>query len=253
MSKKSCELIKDLLPLYVDDVCSEESRKMVTEHLASCGNCRDELNKMKTELNITEKADKDIKAFRKIKRRLLIGKIVAALIGAFIIFQVGTVLVINWANTCVPMDYQEYNIENCVSVEQDETGRVWLIRKDASATGFLKYSLRPSGSGEKVSGLYLAESYPDLTVTDGGDKETDKLDLVINIVEPKYERFLSDHNIVFSRKPSSAPLSTNSISTSRNLVAYLNSAEESGKGSRINAVYYYDIDNDEEHLLWEKK
>ena len=40
MSKKSCELIKDLLPLYVDDVCSEESRKMVTEHLASCGNCR---------------------------------------------------------------------------------------------------------------------------------------------------------------------------------------------------------------------
>ena len=80
MSKKSCELIKDLLPLYVDDVCSEESRKMVTEHLASCGNCRDELNKMKTELNITEKADKDIKAFRKIKRRLLVGKIIAALV-----------------------------------------------------------------------------------------------------------------------------------------------------------------------------
>ena len=88
MSKKSCELIKDLLPLYVDDVCSEESRKMVTEHLASCGNCRDELNKMKTELNITEKADKDIKAFRKIKRRLLVGKIIAALVGAFLIFQV---------------------------------------------------------------------------------------------------------------------------------------------------------------------
>ena len=105
MEKITCNVVRDLLPLYVDDVCSEESRKMVTEHLASCGNCRDELNKMKTELNITEKADKDIKAFRKIKRRLFIGKIIAALIGAFIIFQVGAVWVINWLNSFVPMDY----------------------------------------------------------------------------------------------------------------------------------------------------
>lgn len=40
MSKIPCNVNKDLLPLYVDNVCSEESRGMVEEHLAGCGECR---------------------------------------------------------------------------------------------------------------------------------------------------------------------------------------------------------------------
>jgi hypothetical protein len=36
-----CEIIKDLLPLYVDEVCSEESRAAVAAHLAECGACRE--------------------------------------------------------------------------------------------------------------------------------------------------------------------------------------------------------------------
>ena len=31
--KYECEVIRDLLPLYADDVCSAGSRKMVEEHL----------------------------------------------------------------------------------------------------------------------------------------------------------------------------------------------------------------------------
>ena len=29
-----CEIIRDLIPLYLDKVCSEDSRKLVEEHLA---------------------------------------------------------------------------------------------------------------------------------------------------------------------------------------------------------------------------
>ena len=36
----NCNVIKDLLPLYVDGCCSEESEKIVTEHLALCESCR---------------------------------------------------------------------------------------------------------------------------------------------------------------------------------------------------------------------
>ena len=32
-----CEVIRDLLPLYSDGVCSEESRRLTEEHLAQCG------------------------------------------------------------------------------------------------------------------------------------------------------------------------------------------------------------------------
>ena len=35
-----CNVIQDLIPLYVDDCCSEESGKMVREHLEECETCR---------------------------------------------------------------------------------------------------------------------------------------------------------------------------------------------------------------------
>ena len=40
MSRITCNVTKDLLPLYVDDVCSEESKAMVEEHLAGCEKCQ---------------------------------------------------------------------------------------------------------------------------------------------------------------------------------------------------------------------
>lgn len=41
MSRIPCNVNKDLLPLYVDDVCSEESKSMVEEHLAGCEKCQE--------------------------------------------------------------------------------------------------------------------------------------------------------------------------------------------------------------------
>lgn len=42
--KITCNIIEDLLPLYVDDMVSEDSRKLVEEHLKEwsgpAGKCR---------------------------------------------------------------------------------------------------------------------------------------------------------------------------------------------------------------------
>ena len=40
MKKITCEIIKDILPLYVDDVVSADTRTMVEEHLAECESCK---------------------------------------------------------------------------------------------------------------------------------------------------------------------------------------------------------------------
>lgn len=40
MKTIQCEVIQDLLPLYIDNICSEESRHMVSEHLESCAECK---------------------------------------------------------------------------------------------------------------------------------------------------------------------------------------------------------------------
>lgn len=40
-NKYPCGLIRDLIPLYRDGVCGEESREIVEEHLRECGDCRE--------------------------------------------------------------------------------------------------------------------------------------------------------------------------------------------------------------------
>ena len=37
--KINCNIIRDLLPLYADQICSDESRELVDEHLAECRDC----------------------------------------------------------------------------------------------------------------------------------------------------------------------------------------------------------------------
>ena len=50
--KIDCEVIRDILPLYADDACSEKSRQMVDEHLEECSACREELERIrKTEID----------------------------------------------------------------------------------------------------------------------------------------------------------------------------------------------------------
>ena len=44
---KHCEVIRDLIPLYVDGCCSENTRALVEEHLAVCPACKEEYDLMK--------------------------------------------------------------------------------------------------------------------------------------------------------------------------------------------------------------
>ena len=43
----SCDIIRDLLPLYAEDLVSEDSRKLVDEHLCSCDSCTKQLGILK--------------------------------------------------------------------------------------------------------------------------------------------------------------------------------------------------------------
>lgn len=62
MNKLPCDVVRDLLPLYHDEVCSEASRQMIEEHLSSCKDCRAELAAIKQDLGL---APEDIKEHQK--------------------------------------------------------------------------------------------------------------------------------------------------------------------------------------------
>ena len=104
MNKIPCEIIQDLLPLYVDNVCNAKSRLYIEEHLATCAECRNYLASLKEEIPMLKKEiknqmkndylqDSEIQFFKKLKKELnktkykLIALIVVMLIaffGAFI-------------------------------------------------------------------------------------------------------------------------------------------------------------------------
>ncbi len=46
--KITCDVIKDLLPLYTENISSDDTRILVEEHIVSCESCKRELNKLNT-------------------------------------------------------------------------------------------------------------------------------------------------------------------------------------------------------------
>lgn len=71
--KKECEVIRDLLPLYADDVCSDTSRELIEEHLRDCAECTDVLKKLRSneiEEDLREEKDRVIEhQAKQFKRR----------------------------------------------------------------------------------------------------------------------------------------------------------------------------------------
>lgn len=65
MSKFSCDTVRDMLPLYVDNIVSDDTRALVEEHLASCNACRREYETMKNTVVLPADGDaKPLKLFK---------------------------------------------------------------------------------------------------------------------------------------------------------------------------------------------
>lgn len=69
----NCDIIKDLLPLYCDGVCSDETVRAVEEHLATCPTCRALFDEMRQEPIMPEpiqpQAQQEAKVLQDVKRK----------------------------------------------------------------------------------------------------------------------------------------------------------------------------------------
>lgn len=90
--KVTCDVIRDLLPVYHDDICSPDSRALVEEHLSGCEDCRAQLAAMDAEMTIphpapeAESIKRLHKAWKKVKRKSLAkGLLAAALVLALMV------------------------------------------------------------------------------------------------------------------------------------------------------------------------
>jgi len=129
-----CGIIRDLLPLYVDDVCNEESRSAVEEHLPECEACRKCWEAMKATDDTCEKncnplqemdSISSLKRFkRKISKRII--KIVCCVTIAALTCIVGYHLLFNVAIKNVPLEdvsisANVYSLEELIESEAGKT------------------------------------------------------------------------------------------------------------------------------------
>ena len=97
--KISCKIIEDLLPLYHDGVCSEESKIVVREHLKDCERCKDFLNTITNEtfeMDVNSNIEESrVNSLKLLKKRLLRKNIIISLlsiVGSIVILCGGNYL-----------------------------------------------------------------------------------------------------------------------------------------------------------------
>lgn len=87
--KTSCEIIRDLLPLYVEHVTSEASNALVEEHLNECPDCKKELEQMQRPVPVKVEASEV--PLKKIRNKILKNRIFVTAVAVLIVICLATV------------------------------------------------------------------------------------------------------------------------------------------------------------------
>ncbi|NLY39134.1 MAG: zf-HC2 domain-containing protein [Firmicutes bacterium] len=122
--KLSCDVIKDILPLYVENMVSSDTRRIVEEHIAACESCKKQLAEMSTPQNLP--ADIDTAPLRRLKAILRKNKIKIFLLSVMLTLA-AAVAVIAFLTTPQYIPYSE----NPVTIKENADGSVLAIFSDA--------------------------------------------------------------------------------------------------------------------------
>ena len=108
MNDIPCGVIRDLLPLYTEDLCSEESRALVDDHIINCTDCR----RLKESMKKTEPLPADSgEGLKKIRKELKNRKLRTAALAALLVF----VLLVSFFSWYSKPEYYPYS-ENLIRV-----------------------------------------------------------------------------------------------------------------------------------------
>ena len=219
MKQDKCNIVKDLMALYVDDMLTEDSKEFVEEHMKTCPECKEEYRQMSAQIQIP--MNMDAKPIKKVKRKIWKRMILAVLLTAVVcvLFLVGSL-------TIVPMDYEKYDLEHVLKVKEEDNC-LYLVRMGATAHAMYVYA------------------FPEV-VTEVKDSSDGKQHVDYNVY---IESIVFDqiHISSFSKEHYATELETeDSIFTSYNRIG-----EVEEEQVIIDHVYYLDTKSGEKHLLWE--
>ena len=93
-NKLSCEIVRDLLPSYVDGLTSGSTNKAIEEHLADCAGCSEALCRMKEPVPAESVPAAEVDYLKKVRRRTnrasllrgIIITLIGVVLGLFLLF-----------------------------------------------------------------------------------------------------------------------------------------------------------------------
>lgn len=111
MENKKCEIVRDLIPLYIDNISSDDSSELIERHCKECPECQNYLNSAKEEIKTNSQNEETAKKITQSLNKQRKSKIIKrAFIASFLIvctFIFGFVCNIVYSNL-QPNCYEEY-------------------------------------------------------------------------------------------------------------------------------------------------
>lgn len=145
--KIPCAVAEDLLPLYHDGVCSEESRALVEEHIGECAHCAEMLRELRGETEKAETEIDDTAPLKSIGKKWAIKekftRILSVATMLMALLWVGTMALDEWKIINVPSDVMEVT-----ELSQLSDGRIiyHLEVKDNKDLHFVKFVTYDDGT-----------------------------------------------------------------------------------------------------------
>lgn len=151
--KLDCGMANDLLPLYVDDVLSENSKQAVSAHIADCKKCQQIVKDMNMELSDFQ--DKDIALFKRVQKKfkkMYVLKAFLVILILTVIYIGANIYVIEHFAPIWPKADSDY-IKECLEVVELD-GKLYLHEKDLFAGGEIVFN---EDDPDSVVSFYLGK------------------------------------------------------------------------------------------------
>lgn len=173
--KITCNVIKDLLPLYVENMVSEDTRYIVEEHIDSCEKCREQLENMSSSIDLP--IDINTVPLRKIKATMRKKKLQAVIFTTMLTIAIIAVVI----GFLAAPEYIHYH-GGLISFIEKDNGMVIVMFSD-EVTGY-SISSYPSETGEGY--VYHITTWDSIW-----DRNIIKKSVINTVLNPKGEEVAS--------------------------------------------------------------
>lgn len=133
MSKINCEVIEDILPIYVENMASPSTRELVEEHLADCEACRQKEAKMHGDVQLP--MDRGDNLLSKLSKQLFRKKATAVAVTVLSMLLLCVLCMVH-LNSPIAIPYEA--IADSVEIGKNESGRLEVNITDNLGGQFVK-------------------------------------------------------------------------------------------------------------------